>query len=337
MNLAQMTTFQGTDEGVVEGRSLLATFAAEAIIRALQFAAEPSNFIYESVADEDDGNKITRKEGDALNRQNITGEPALGEQALYGKEYSIDDFRNFDQNVGVTFENIRRRAQKHMKRLMIDLRRLFSADIISGIGNAGTNEQVYGWSTIIADADTASGQTAFQGYTTSDIHGMLTRAEIDLTTKTKILQFMEILEREIALVPGANGLHVNNFLAGRIRTGARLLGVLGSTTDPWNIKVPTVFDVPLYVSNSSVIDNADSFTGVDLATSLYIVRHEEMAGLDYPSNSGFAYRGFADTDQPNNVSRIQIFTNTRMNDVDCLRRISRIGLSNLIDTADPAQ
>ncbi|MDD5061478.1 MAG: hypothetical protein PHN44_04245 [Candidatus Marinimicrobia bacterium] len=337
MNLAQMTRFSGDNQGVADGRALLTAFLDEPLIRNMEFSPDTSDYLQEALAASADVAAITRAEGAALQRVNITGSPTLGKLALYGKEYSIDDVKKFDGNIGASPEFIRNRALRNALKQIKKLREDFAKHRIQGVGNASPNTEMYGLATLIKDAETSAGQTAFGGYSVSDIHSMLTRVQIDLTTKIKILQFMELLQREIALVPGANGLLMNTFLAGRILTGARLLHVLGSAQDSFNIPLNTVFGIPMIVGTTDMIPNTDVWSGHSLATSLYIVRNAELSGLDYPSNSGFAYSGFDDDDTPLGISRIQVFTNTRLNDVNCVRRLSEIGLQALIDKDDPVE
>ncbi|MDD5229851.1 MAG: hypothetical protein PHC43_00825 [Candidatus Marinimicrobia bacterium] len=337
MNLAQMTRFSGDNQGVADGRALLTAFLDEPLIRNMEFSPDTSDYLQEALAASADVAAITRAEGAALQRVNITGSPTLGKLALYGKEYSIDDVKKFDGNIGASPEFIRNRALRNALKQIKKMREDFAKHRIQGVGNASPNTEMYGLATLIKDAETSAGQTAFGGYSVSDIHSMLTRVQIDLTTKIKILQFMELLQREIALVPGANGLLMNTFLAGRILTGARLLHVLGSAQDSFNIPLNTVFGIPMIVGTTDMIPNTDVWSGHSLATSLYIVRNAELSGLDYPSNSGFAYSGFDDDDTPLGISRIQVFTNTRLNDVNCVRRLSEIGLQALIDKDDPVE
>jgi|GEM_PF-5937699 hypothetical protein len=337
MNLAQMTRFSGDNQGVADGRALLTAFLDEPLIRNMEFSPDTSDYLQEALAASADVAAITRAEGAALQRVNITGSPTLGKLALYGKEYSIDDVKKFDGNIGASPEFIRNRALRNALKQIKKLREDFAKHRIQGVGNASPNTEMYGLATLIKDAETSAGQTAFGGYSVSDIHSMLTRVQIDLTTKIKILQLMELLQREIALVPGANGLLMNTFLAGRILTGARLLHVLGSAQDSFNIPLNTVFGIPMIVGTTDMIPNTDVWSGHSLATSLYIVRNAELSGLDYPSNSGFAYSGFDDDDTPLGISRIQVFTNTRLNDVNCVRRLSEIGLQALIDKDDPVE
>ena len=326
MNLAEITTFKEEDEGVLSGQVLLSVFAQEPVIRAMEFSPDTSNYIQEANDAEDDGTSITRSEGDPLKRQTVTGEPTLGELALYGKEYSIDDVKQYDENVGAAPSVIKRRAAKKMKKLMKDFRERYASHVIQGGGNAGDNEEMYGLGEIVKDAADSTGQDEFGGYSASDIHSMLTQVEIDLTSKQKIFQFLEVLERELELVPGANALICNKYLKGRLTTGAREMGVLDETQDSWGKSIDTIFDTPIFKTRKSAIPNTDDWTNHELATSLYIARMEEDTGLDYPTNSGFAYYGFDDPDTPQGVSRVQIFNNTRLNDVDCVRRLSRIGL-----------
>lgn len=337
MNLAQITTFRGDDEGVADGRSLLTEFLDEAAIRSIELSPDASDYLQEANAASGDVSAITRAEGAALQRENVTGSPTLGALALYGKEFSIDDVKAFDKNIGASPEFIRNRNLRRMKKYMKTLREAISSDLFQGVGNVSPNTEMFGIATLIADAALASGQTTRFGYTAADILTMLTQIEIDMTTKAKILQFMEKLEQEIELVPGANRLYMNTNLAARVKTGARLMGVLGSSQDSFNIPLSTVFGVPVVPVKTTAIPNTDVWSGHTLATSLYIVRAQELGGIDYPTNSGFAYSGFMDDDTPLGISRIQMFLNLRVNDVDAVRRLSRIGLQNLIDRDDPAE
>jgi len=337
MNLAQMTRFSGDTQSVADGRALLTAFLDEPLIRNMEFSPDTSDYLQEALPASSDIEAITRAEGEALKRVNITGSPTLGTLALYGKEYSIDDVKKFDGNIGASPEFIRNRALRNMLKQVKKLREDFAKHRIQGVGNAGMNTEMYGLATIIKDADDSSGQEAFAGYSATDIQSMLTQVKIDLTTKTQILALMEILEQEIALVPGANGLLMNTYLAARIKTGARMMHVLGSAQDSFNIPLDTVFGVPMIVGSTDMIPNDDIWSGHTLATSLYIVRNAELSGLDYPTNSGFAYSGFDDDDTPLGIARIQIFTNTRLNDVNCVRRLSKIGLQALIDKDNPAE
>jgi hypothetical protein len=337
MNLAQMTRFSGDEQGVADGRALLTAFLDEPLIRNMEFSPDISDYLQEALPASSDVLAITRAEGSALQRVNITGTPTLGSLALYGKEYSIDDVKKFDGNIGASPEFIRTRAMRNMLKQIKKFREDFAKHRIQGVGNASPNTEMYGLATIIQDVDSSASQNTFAGYSKADIHSMLTQVKIDLTTKSKILQLMELLEREIALVPGANGLLMNTYLAARIKTGARMMHVLGSAQDSFNIPLDTVFGVPMIVGSTDAIPNTDVWTDHALATSLYIVRNQELSGLDYPTNSGFAYSGFDDDDTPLGISRVQIFTNTRLNDVNCVRRLSKIGLQALIDKEDPAE
>jgi hypothetical protein len=157
---------------------------------------------------------------------------------------------------------------------------------------------------------------------------MRTAVNIDLTTQAAIENFLAKLEEEIALVPSANALYMNRFLKSRILTLARKRQVLTQVTNLFNQTMDALFSVPIIViPDAGIPIDSDTWTDHANACSLYIVRNSESEGLDYPSNSGFFYKGFGTTDQDQDrVSGIYVHLNTRISNDNAVRRLSQIGL-----------
>lgn len=326
MKLAQLTTFKGEEGVVAKGQELLAAFMEEPVFQAMEFTPEPSDYKMEPTKKTTLAS-VTRKEGDNVTRTRLTGSPTLGEQAIYGHEFAMDQFRTLDENVGASDEFIRLRAERKIAKYTRIMSQTLAAHVISGVGNASTNEQIYGLGTIIADA-AAAGQTAWGDFTPAELADMRTAINIDLTTQAAIEEFLATLEREVALVPNANGLIMNRFLKSRITTLARHRQVLSNVTNLFNQTVDALFGVPIIViPDAGIPIDSDTWTDHPNACSMYIVRNNEEEGLDYPSNSGFYYKGFGTTDQDQDkVSGVHIHLNARISNDNAVRRLSQIGL-----------
>jgi len=326
MKLGQMTTFEGPEGVVQSGQELLSIFLSEPVIQAMEFSPEPSDYKLEPTK-KGSLSKITRKEGEDASRQRLTGSPNLGEQAIYSYEFAMDRFRKLDENVGVSEDFIKLRAQRQIAKNTRLLAAAFAAHVINGAGNASTNEQMYGLGTLIADA-AAGSQTARLGFTAAELADMRYPVQLDLTREDIIDEFLAMLEQEIALVPGANAIYLNRFLKSRINTRARKQGVLTSITNLYKQSVEALFGVPLIVVPDAGIPlTSDTWSGHNNACSLYIVNNSEFDGVDYPTNSGFYYKGFPTTDQDqDNVSGVHVHTNLRLQSDNCVRRLSQIGL-----------
>lgn len=257
----------------------------------------------------------------AIQRDAQAPTPTARSLALYGREFSIDDLYKSDANVGISPAGLRLMSDRSLKSLMAKLAEEVEVDMCAGSDAAN---QMLGLAEFVKDA-AAGGQTAKLGFTTAEQALMNVNANLDLSDVASQNAFIEMLEREMAKVPGANALICNANMKARLGTIARRVGAAGETRNSFGTPLATFNGVPIVpVSTSSITSTETDGVAAD-KTSLYIVRFAEDLGVSFSTNSGFKFTDFSDdTVKPNEVARLQMFLNLTVEKDNALRRISRI-------------
>jgi hypothetical protein len=243
--------------------------------------------------------------------------------ALYTREISIDDVRNYDSNIGVSPAGLKMFADRRVAGLAGKLADEVQADMIAG---TDADNHMLGLGTFVKDA-AAAGQTARLGFTADELASMLVQASMKLDTEANQNAFVELLERIIASVPGANAIITNNLLGARLSTIARRLGAAGETLNSFGQKVATFDNIPIIRVNQTAIPQTESDGTNTDCTSLYVTRFAEELGVCYSTNSGFDYVDFENVEsKPQGKARLNMFLNLTVERSDALRRVSRIRL-----------
>ncbi len=324
MNLAQISHLENSENG----QALLAEMmAASPLLQQAEFSLEASTFLTSPDKGADDDAAYKRAEGDPLNRQNITGASTVLQLALYGKEYAIDDLRRADTYVGAAQETLKNQAYRTLKRLARALAQNLEKDML--IANpAATATSMLGLGYFIQNVAAHGSQVARLGYTTTEIHAMLTDFSIDLKDRNNAHLFNEMLTAEINAVPGANTLICNSVAAARLSTIARMFGMLDKRVNTFGTSINTFGPLDIIPVTTAAIPNTESFDiGEDSYTngsSIFICRMEEDSGVNYATNGGLMFSDFDDDGTPEGVSRIQLFTNLKVGAIDAVRRLSNI-------------
>lgn len=324
MNLAQISHLQDS----VNGQALLAEMlAASPLLQQAEFSLEMSTFLTSPDKGTDDAAAYKRAEGDPLNRQNITGSSTVLQLALYGKEFAIDDLRVADKYVGASDDALRNQAYRTLKRLARALAQNIEKDMLIG-DPVGTATSMLGLGYFIQNVAAHGSQVARLGYTTTEIHAMLTQFDLDLKNRNAAHLFNEKLTAEINAVPGANTLICNTVMAARLATIARMFGMLGDTVNSFGTTLQTFANLNIIPVSTAAIPNTESFSIGDddytNGTSIFVARMEEDSGVNYATNGGLMFSDFEDDGTPEGVSRIQLFTNLKVGSIDSVRRIGNV-------------
>lgn len=317
MNIAQISRLGS------RGAALLAKMLEVApLFRAADFKLDASTHLV--VADKDSHtSSAARAEGAALQRDAQAPSPVSRNLALYGREISVDDVRKLDANVGISPAGLRLFADRRLMGLAGKLATEVQDQIF--VGSDATNEML-GIADFVKDA-AAGGQTTKLGFTTAELAAMNTNVSLQLNTSDNQNEFIEMLEREIAKVPGANALICNVNLGARVSTIGRRLGAAGETKDNFGVPVQTFNGIPIVKVPITTITQTESDGNNVDCTSLWVVRFAEDLGVSIATNSGFYFQDFEEVEaKPNGIARLQFFLNLVCERTDALRRLSRIRL-----------
>ncbi len=317
-NIAQVSRLSGAGQGL-----LSIMIEQNPILRVAEFKLDPST--YQNYPDSlASSGSAARGEGDAIQSDAQAPIGVSKNLALYGRQITIDDVRKLDQNITGSptgLKLIRQRRQRSLAKLL--------ATEVCDDMTAGTdaNDRMLGLTTLIKDAN-AAGQTAALGFTTAQQAAMLTQAAMTLDTDAHQNDFMELLDKEIQKVPGANALLMNGNLWARMNTIARRLHSLGQSIDQFGVPVATYNNIPMIPVTTTGIPSTEDDGVAQTNTSLYIVRFAEDLGTAFSTNSGFYFQDFPDDDvNPDAKSRLQFFLNLAVDATDAVRRLSRIKLA----------
>ncbi|APF16988.1 hypothetical protein Calab_1525 [Caldithrix abyssi DSM 13497] len=317
MNIAQISNLSG------RGANLLARMLEVApLFQFAEFKPDPSTYVH--IADKDSfSGSAARAEGGTLQRDAQVPNPESRNLALYGREISIDDVRKMDANVGVSPAGLRLFADRRLNGLGAKLAVEVQDEMLVGVD---ASNRMLGISYFVKDAD-ATGQTPKLGFTADELAAMNVQVGLKLDTDANQKAFVELLEKEMANVPGANAILCNVNLGARLSTIARTIGAAGVTTNNFGQPVQTFNGVPIVKLPVSAIPQNES-DGVNTDnTSLYIVRFAEELGVAFSTNSGFLFTDFEESEVgPQGIARLQFFLNLTVERQDALRRLSRIRL-----------
>lgn len=259
----------------------------------------------------------------ALQRDAQGGTPTARSLALYGREISLDDAFIADQRAGVSLDGLRFMFDRKLRALAVKLAEEVETDMFTG---TDASNRCLGISEFVKDA-AAGGQTAKLGFTADEQAAMNTQVSLQINTAANQDAFVEILEKEMAKVPGANAIVCNPNLKARLTTIARRLGAAGETRNNFGTPLATFNGVPIYPVSTSTITSTESDGTNNDNTSLYILRFAEDGGVSFVTNSGFKFDDIElDSVKPNQIARLQIFFNLSVEKTNALRRLSRIRL-----------
>ncbi len=317
MLVSQISQMSGRAQGLLAKMVNIAP-----IFQHAQFRLDASESIH--VADKDSfSGSSARAEGQNIQKDAQVPSTDTIKLALYGREISIDDVRKLDANVTGSPNGLRLYADRRLGGLAVKLAKEIQDHMLAG---TGATNQMLGLSNFVKDA-AAAGQTATLGFTADEIAAMNVQAGLKLDTTANQDAFMELLEKEIGNVPGANAILCNTNLAARLTTIAKRIGAAGETVNSFGVPVKTINNIPIVKLPVSAISQSESDgTNAD-NTSLYVVRFAEELGVAFNTNSGFYFQDFQDYEtNPSGVARLQFFLNLAVDTTDALRRISRIRL-----------
>jgi hypothetical protein len=308
----------------LEGRAakLLAKMIELApVFRVAQFKLDPSTFIVNKESLTKTGS-AARAIGSPAQRDAQSPSTALAALAAYTREYSIDEMYLADANVGSSPAALRQIADRKLNQFVVEMAKEIQDDMFVG---TGADNRMVGCSVFVADAD-AAGQTPRYGFTAAELASMRQIIGLQLVPDN-YGTFLELLEKELAKVPGANAIEVNTNLAARLTTIAREKRVYGQINDAFNGTLETILNVPIVKLPTTAISSTESDGEHDDCTSLYIKRYAEEVGFSYSTNNGFTFADFPETEvKPNSVSRMSFHIQTSPETVDSVKRLTRIRL-----------
>lgn len=317
MNIAQVSRLEG------RGQALLAKMIEVApLLQHAEFKIDASTHLVIPDTDTFSGS-AARAEGASLTRNAQSPIATSRNLALYGREISIDDVRKLDANVGVSPAGLRLFADRRLAGLAGKLATEIQNQMFTG--SDATNEML-GLGVFVKDA-ASGGQTAKLGFTTAQLAAMNTQIGLQLNTTVNQDSFVELLEKELAAVPGANAIIVNTNLGARLSSIARRIGAAGETINSFGTKVQTFDGIPIVRIPTSALPQTETDGTLTTLCSLYIVRFAEDLGVSFSTNSGFYFTDFPESEVgPSGISRLQFFLNLTVERSDAMKRLSRIQL-----------
>ncbi len=294
----------------------------EPVLQAFEFKQDAS--YYNVVPDQATfTGSAARAENAAVQKDSQKPNPVGRSLALYGREIGIDDVRKLDANVGVSIAGLRMFADRELKKLA---KKLSSEIVVDMFQGTDASNRMLGLCEFIKDA-AAGGQTARLGFSASDLAAMNSQVSLKLDTTANQDAFIELLEKKIAEVPGANMILVNTNLKARLSTIARRLGALGQNLNSFGTPVQTFNNVPFYPVSTNALPQTESDGSNSDCCSLLIVRASEDLGQSFSTNSGFYFSDFEEFQtKPEGTARLQMFLNLTVDTDNAVRRMSRIRL-----------
>ena len=270
-------------------------------------------------------NNTARAEGSPVNERNRAVPTVnVATHKLYEGEIAIDNLRLQDKKAGLMTPQAMTNLED--TQLVMETRRVamnFADDVFAG---DGTSNRVIGLSAVIADAD-ASGQTARFGFTADELAAMLVQVNLKLDSDDNIKQFLELLQLQLNLMPGANAIHANANLHARLTSVARAKGFYSQGQDFFNQTVDKIHNIPFVKHQTSAIPMTESNGDSNTCTSMYIVNWQEYTGCNIPTNTGLLFEDFPQTtEESSGVARVGFYGRPRIQSRFCLRRMSRIQL-----------
>lgn len=294
----------------------------EPVLQAFEFKQDPSYYnVIPDLATYTGG--AARAENAALSKDSQKPNPAGRSLALYGREIGIDDVRRLDANVGVSPAGLRMFADRQLKKLA---KKLSSEVVVDMFQGTDSSNKMLGLAEFIKDAS-SGGQTARLGFSASDLAAMNAQASLKLDTTANQDAFIELLEKKMAEVPGANMIAVNTNLKARLSTIARRLGALGQSINTFGQQVQTFNGVPFVAVSTTALPQTESDGTNNDNCSLFVLRTAEDLGQSFSTNSGFYFSDFEEVQaKPEGIARLQFFLNLTVDADNAVRRVSRIRL-----------
>jgi len=316
MNIAQISRLSGRGAGLLSNMLTVAP-----LLQFAEFKLDASTHMV--VADKDSfAGSAARAEGATLQRDAQVPTVNSRNLALYGREISIDDVRKLDANVGIAPAGLRLFADRRVNGLGGKLAIEVQDELLQGID---ASNRMLGFATFILDA-AAAGQTARLGFTTAELAAMNTQISLQITSANE-KTFVEMLEKEIAKVPGANALIVNTNLGARLSTVARNIGAAGETRNSFGTAIQTFDGLPIIKVPTTALPQTESDGTNSDCCSMFVARFAEDLGACFSTNSGFYFTDFDESEVgPRGISRLQFFLNLTVERTDAVRRLSRIRL-----------
>lgn len=287
---------------------------------AAEFRYDPSYF--PNVPDKSTfSSSAARAENAAPVKDSAVPNPTGVNQASYTREVGIDNKRRLD------YKSDSAGLANYGDRQLINLFQYIAGEVQDDMtGGTGASYHMLGLSSFIKDA-AYGGQTAALGFTQAEQAAMNTQVALKIDSATTQAEFLELLDKEILNVPGANAIIVNRQTKARLTTVARKLSLLDQTLNYLGVPVPSYNGIPIIGVPSTAIPQTESDGSNSDCTSLYIVRFAESQGVCFATNSGFAFQDFPDYQSTSElVARLEINLNLVVERTDAVKRLSRIRL-----------
>lgn len=316
MLVSQISNLSGRAAGLLAKMIALAP-----IFRVAEFKLDPSTFLVNKESLTTSGT-AARPIGGAAQRDAQSPSTALAVLAAYTRELSIDEMYLADQNVGTSPKALKNISARKLNEFAVKMAEEIQDHMFIG---TGADNQMLGCSVFCIDAD-AVGQTARLGFTAAEIASMNKRVSMQLIPDN-YAAFLELLEKELAKVPGSNAIECNINLAARLTTMAREKHVYGQINDAYQGTLETILGRPIIPLPETSIPQTESDGINNDCTSLYIKRYAEELGMSYSTNNGFTFTDFPETEvKPNSVARMSFHIQLSPEKVNSMKRLSRIRL-----------
>lgn len=316
-NIAQISSLSNAGQGI-----LSYVLNLYPIFRFAQFRPDTSSYVNYADRPTITGSAV-RAEGAPAQRDNQTPTPTARNLALYSREITIDDVRKRDQNITGSPAGLIYLMRNRQLAQAVALAAEVEIDMISGADSA---YHMLGLTEFVKDA-ASGGQTTHLGFTTAEQAAINVQANLKIDNNDDQNAFLEILDRALYVVPGANAIICNDGMKARLSTMARNRALFGMTIDQFGVEAETYKGIPLVRVTSEALTQTQS-DGVNTdCTSVFVVRFAEQLGVAYSTNSGFDFMDFPEIEaDPQGMSRLQFFLNLTVERTNALRRISRIRL-----------
>ena len=302
---------------------LLANMVQNApLLQFAEFRNDPSYFV--NVPDKASfTSSAARAENAAPTKDNQTPNPTGQSLYMYGREAAIDDVRKLDSRLTGSNQGLQLYADRTLNSLAVKLAMEVQDDMIAG---TNASYRMLGMSYFVKDA-ASGGQTAALGFTTTEQAAMNENVSLKIDNADDQAAFLEVLDKAIGYVPGANAIIVNSNLGSRLNSIARQKQLFGQGFSAFGTPVNTYNNVPIVtVPTTTILQTESDGTNSD-CTSAYIVRFAEEQGVCFATNSGFYFQDFPDYEsKAQQVARIQMFLALVVERTDAIRRLSRIRL-----------
>lgn len=297
------------------------------VFQIMEFALEPSTFsAYPVLADVSAAPGSVRLVNAALESFVFAPNASSGSLKMYGFENKIDKLYLNDLKIGAKApEGLRRQIETEQIRLAKKVAYDVLYDMING---DGTNGAIYGFKNLVKDVADESGQAAYLGLTTAQVHASLIQVaqRLDLTDKAALRAFEEILTRELADM-ASPALIMNNSMFARMTSVAKELGAYTVETNDFGKQIDKFGNIPMVPVPLAILPQDETDGASADLSSIYGVEFSEVDGFRYATNGGFDFTDFEWTEtQPQGKGRFEFYGQTKIEDMKKFKRFSRIGL-----------